>query len=160
VLTLDDYPSLALYARVVDLRSFSAAAREAGIAKSAVSRRVAGLEEALGVRLLARTTRALTVTEEGMRVYEHAAALVAAFAAAEDAAGERGRVRGNLRVNAPVTFGQMHLVEYRAPALSRARPRLLRSSICRVRTPVGQRGADTLLVELEQQRSPSQCPRR
>jgi DNA-binding transcriptional LysR family regulator len=119
VLTLDDYPSLALYARVVDHRSFSAAAREAGIAKSAVSRRIAGLEEALGVRLLARTTRALTVTEEGMRVYEHAAALVAAFAAAEDAAGERGRVRGNLRVNAPVTFGQMHLVGAVAAFLDR-----------------------------------------
>lgn len=109
MLTLDDYSSLALFARVVHHRSFSAAAREAGVAKSAVSRRVARLEATLGVRLLARTTRALTVTEEGLRVYEHAAALVASFRAAEDAADGQGQVRGNLRVNAPVTFGQMHL---------------------------------------------------
>ncbi len=119
MLSLDDYPSLALFARVVHHRSFSAAAREAGIAKSAVSRRVARLEEVLGVRLLARTTRALTVTEEGMRVYEHAAAIVASFKAAEDAADGQGKVRGNLRVNAPVTFGQMHLTRAIAAFVTR-----------------------------------------
>jgi DNA-binding transcriptional LysR family regulator len=107
---LDDLPSLALFARVVHHRSFSAAAREAGIAKSAVSRRVARLEEQLGVRLLRRSTRTLSVTEEGLRVYEHCAALVASATAAADAAGAtRDTLRGTLRVNAPVTFAQMHL---------------------------------------------------
>jgi DNA-binding transcriptional LysR family regulator len=110
MISLDTYPSLALFARVVHHRSFSAAAREAGIAKSAVSRRVAQLEKALGVRLLQRSTRRISVTDEGLRVYEHCVALVAAGAAAEEvAAGAEGEVRGTLRINAPVTFAQMHL---------------------------------------------------
>lgn len=110
MIPLDDYPSLALFARVVHHRSFSAAAREAGIAKSAVSRRVAQLERTLGVALLHRSTRSLSVTDEGLRVYEHCANLFAAAAAAEQAAGAGGSaVRGVLRVNAPVTLSQMHL---------------------------------------------------
>ncbi len=110
MLDLDSYPSLVLFARVVHHRSFSAAAREAGIAKSAVSRRIAELEQALGVRLLHRSTRALAVTEEGLRVYEHSAAIVAAAAAAEETVGGAGHeARGTLRLNAPVTFAQMHL---------------------------------------------------
>jgi len=113
---LDDYASLALFARVVHHRSFSAAAREAGMAKSVVSRRVARLEKALGVRLLQRSTRALSITDEGMRVYEHGAALVAAARAAEDAATQ-GAVRGVVRVNAPVTFGQLYLARAAASFL-------------------------------------------
>jgi DNA-binding transcriptional LysR family regulator len=110
MLGIDDLPSLALFARVVHLRSFSAAAREAGIAKSAVSRRVARLEDALGVRLLRRSTRSLSVTEEGLRVFEQCAKIVAAAGAAEEAAGlEGGIARGVLRVGAPVTFAEMHL---------------------------------------------------
>jgi DNA-binding transcriptional LysR family regulator len=120
MLVLDDYPSLALFARVVHHRSFSAAAREAGIAKSAVSRRIARLEEALGVPLLRRSTRSLSVTDEGLRVYEHCAELVAAAAAAEEAtASASGGVRGVLRVNAPVTFAQMHLARAIAGFLQR-----------------------------------------
>jgi len=107
---LEDLASLALFASVVRHRSFSAAAREAGIAKSAVSRRVAALEDRLGVRLLLRSTRTVSVTEEGLRVYEHCAALNAAAAAAEEAAGSaRAGIRGTLRVDAPITFAQMHL---------------------------------------------------
>src|SRR5262245_19539526 len=109
MIALDDYPSLALFARVVHHRSFSAAAREAGIAKSAVSRRVAQLERTLGVPLLRRSTRSLSVTDEGLRVYEHCANLVAAAAAAAEATSESRGVRGILRVNAPVTFAQMFL---------------------------------------------------
>ena len=77
MISVDQVGSLALFARVVQHRSFSAAAREAGLAKSAVSRRIAELERTLGVRLLHRTTRTLSLTEEGVRVHEHARALVA-----------------------------------------------------------------------------------
>lgn len=112
MLALDDLQSLALFARVVQHRSFSGAAREAGIAKSAVSRRVAHLEAVLGVRLLLRSTRKLSLTEEGVRVYEQCVALLAAASAAEAVAGgARDAVRGTLRVNAPVTFAQMHLAK-------------------------------------------------
>ena len=110
MLPLDQYPSLVLFAQVVQHRSFSAAAREAGIAKSAVSRRIAELERSLGVRLLQRTTRTLHPTDEGLRVYEHCAALLAAGAAVQDVAGQSlGDVRGVLRVNAPVFFAQTRL---------------------------------------------------
>jgi DNA-binding transcriptional LysR family regulator len=107
---IEDLPSLALFARVVDLRSFSAAAREANIAKSAVSKRIAGLEARFGVRLLNRSTRALSLTEEGLRFYEHCSTVIAAARAAEESVSSANREpRGTLRVNAPITFAQMHL---------------------------------------------------
>ena len=87
MIPIDQVSSLALFARVVHHRSFSAAAREAGLAKSAVSRRIAELESVLRVTLLHRTTRALSLTEEGVRVHEHARALVAAADAAQEVAG-------------------------------------------------------------------------
>jgi DNA-binding transcriptional LysR family regulator len=107
---LDHYASLALFSRVVQLRSFSAAAREAGIAKSAVSRRIAHLEDALGVRLLTRSTRSVAPTGEGLRVHAHASRMVTAAASAIGEAGsEEGPMRGLVRINAPVTFSQLHL---------------------------------------------------
>lgn len=106
----DDLPSMALFARVVQLRSFSAAARQAGLAKSAVSKRIAGLEARLGVRLLVRTTRNLSLTEDGLRFYEHCAALLAAAEAAEDAVSESSQTaRGPIRVNASVAFAELYL---------------------------------------------------
>jgi DNA-binding transcriptional LysR family regulator len=110
MIPVDQIASLALFARVVQHRSFSAAAREAGLAKSAVSRRIAELERALGVRLLHRTTRSLSLTEEGVRVHAHASALVTAADAAQDVAGiATGAVRGTLRLNATVAFSQLYL---------------------------------------------------
>lgn len=107
---LDHYAPLALFARVVQLRSFSAAAREAKIAKSAVSRRIARLEDALGVRLLNRTTRSVTPTAEGLRVHAHATTMIAAAASAAGEAGsDEGPMRGLVRINAPVIFTQLYL---------------------------------------------------
>ena len=118
---LEDLASMALFAQVVRLRSFTAAAREAGLAKSAVSKRVRLLEERLGVRLLVRTTRKLGLTDDGLRFYEHCAALVAAAAAAEEAvAGASTVLRGTVRINAPVTLAQMFLARALAPLLARA----------------------------------------
>jgi DNA-binding transcriptional LysR family regulator len=89
--SLEDMGSLALLAKVVELRSFSAAA----------------LEKKLGVRLLVRTTRQVTLSETGLRVHEHCAALLLAARGAAEAlqattAGERGLVR----INAPGLFAQ------------------------------------------------------
>jgi DNA-binding transcriptional LysR family regulator len=109
-LPLDHVATMVLFAQVVTARSFTEAARRVGITKSSVSRRIARLEEALGVRLLRRTTRKLALTEEGMRFYEHCARLVAeADAAAEAASGASRELRGGLRVSAPVTLSQLHL---------------------------------------------------
>lgn len=120
MIPVDQVASLALFARVVHHRSFSAAAREAGIAKSAVSRRIAGLERALRVRLLHRSTRTLSLTEEGLRVHEHARALVAAADAAQEVAGlATGAVRGTLRLNATAAFSQIYLARAMADFLAR-----------------------------------------
>lgn len=107
---LEHLADFALFARVVELRSFSAAAARSGIARSAVSRRITLLEKRLGVQLLRRTTRRLSLTAEGLRFYEHCARLGELASAAEDSvAGASDEVRGTLRVSAPVTFSQMHL---------------------------------------------------
>lgn len=107
---LDHIASLALFARVVQLRSFTAAARQSGIAKSAVSRRIRLLEQRIGVQLLRRTTRKLAVTDEGLRFYEHCARILAAASAAErEVAAASTALRGSIRISAPVTFSQMHL---------------------------------------------------
>jgi len=117
---LEDLVSMALFARVVQQRSFSAAARDLGLVKSAVSKRVAQLEERLGVRLLTRTTRKLSLTEDGVRYYEHCAALLAAADAAEEAiAGASTATKGRLRINAPTTFAQLYLARALAGYLER-----------------------------------------
>lgn len=109
---LEDLASMALFAKVVQHRSFSAAARDLDVVKSAVSKRVALLEERLGVRLLTRTTRKLALTEDGARYYEHCANLIAAADAAEEAvAGASSSIAGRLRVNAPVSFSQLYLTD-------------------------------------------------
>jgi DNA-binding transcriptional LysR family regulator len=110
-LGFDDLPAMATFARVLQLRSFTAAAEEQQLAKSAVSRRIAQLEARLGVRLLARNTRKLAPTEDGLRLYEHCAALLVAAQTASESISDAARVpRGKLRINAPVTLSHMVLV--------------------------------------------------
>lgn len=107
---VDDLVGMALFARVVQERSFTRAAARVGMAKSTVSKRVAALEAGLGVRLLQRTTRRLSVTPEGARFYEHCAQILDAAEQAEEAAREESaHPRGTLRVSGPVAFGRMHL---------------------------------------------------
>jgi DNA-binding transcriptional LysR family regulator len=93
---------LLLFARVVDEGSFSRAAGRLGLPKSTVSRRVAGLEQQLGERLLLRTTRKLTVTDFGVAVLEHARHVVEDVAAAASLAQNRQiEPSGRLRVTMP-----------------------------------------------------------
>jgi DNA-binding transcriptional LysR family regulator/transcription elongation GreA/GreB family factor len=109
--TPDDLVGMAFFARVVEARSFSDAARALGVSKSAVSARVARLEERLGVRLLHRTTRRLALTADGVRLYERCARVVAeADEAAEILAGASAVPRGVLRVHASGAFAKDHLV--------------------------------------------------
>ncbi|MBO9123850.1 MULTISPECIES: LysR substrate-binding domain-containing protein [unclassified Rhizobium] len=98
-----------VFARVVRDGGFSAAARNLDLTPSAVSKLIARLEARLGTRLLLRTTRALTLTEEG-EAYHHAALkiLQALDDADQEAAG--GAIRGRLRINATIPFGTMFVV--------------------------------------------------
>ena len=107
---LDRLQSMAVFARVAEQGSFSAAARQMGLSKSAVSKHVAALEEHLGVRLLNRTTRQLVLTEAGEVYRDHCARVVQEVEVADLAAAEHSLTpRGRLKVNAPVTFGFLHL---------------------------------------------------
>ena len=101
---------MAVFAAVVELGGFTAAARELGLSKSAVSKQVARLEGRLGTRLLQRTTRRLSPTEAGAVFHEGCQRALAEAAAAEAAVTHlAGAVRGRLRINAPMSFGVQHL---------------------------------------------------
>src|SRR5687768_11572765 len=120
----DDILGMMYFARVVEARSFSDAARALGVSKSAVSARVAKLEERLGVRLLHRTTRRLALTADGVRLYERCARIVTeADEAAEVAQGASAVPRGTLRVHAPSGFAQAHLTSAMGDFM-RAHPKL------------------------------------
>ena len=113
-LLVDDVVSMVLFARVVEERSFTAAAARLGMRKSTVSRRLAALEEDLGVRLLHRTTRRLSLTDAGLAFYQRCARVTAeADAAAALAQGLGGAPHGTLRVNTSSVLGVRHL----APAV-------------------------------------------
>jgi DNA-binding transcriptional LysR family regulator len=106
---------MAVFARVVEAQSFTAAAAQLGMSRSAVSKTIAALEDRLGARLLNRTTRRLALTEVGQAFYERSARIVAEAEDAELAVSSLQEVpRGTLRINAPVSFGALHL----APALA------------------------------------------
>jgi DNA-binding transcriptional LysR family regulator len=111
---MDTLSEMAVFARVVQFRSFTAAAKDLGLSKSAVSKQVSRLEDRLGARLLNRTTRRLSLTEVGEAFYERCARIVDEARAAEaEAMNLADAPRGVLRINAPMTFGTQHL----APAI-------------------------------------------
>ena len=108
---MDRLQAMQTFVRVVEAGSFTAVARQAGATQSAISKQVAALEQALGARLLSRTTRALALTEEGQRYFEQARRLVAEIAEAESVVrGASQQLSGWLRVAAAVGFGRMVLL--------------------------------------------------
>ena len=112
---MDTISGMITFARVVEANSFSEAARRLGVSKSAVSKQIARLEDRLGARLLNRTTRRISPTEVGAAFYERCARIVAEVEEAELAVTRlQAEPRGVLRVNAPMSFGILHL----APAIA------------------------------------------
>jgi DNA-binding transcriptional LysR family regulator len=101
---------IAAFVAVAESGSISEAARRLQLAKSVVSARLAEVERTLGATLLHRTTRRLSLTEDGSAFLERAARIVREVDdAAADMAERRGTLSGPLRISAPVTFGRMHL---------------------------------------------------
>lgn len=90
--------------------SFAEAARVQGRSPQAITRAIAALEDRLGTRLLHRTTRAVSLTDEGARCLERARELLAEFEALESSPDARVDLRGALTVAAPVLFGQLHVL--------------------------------------------------
>ncbi len=119
---MDKLAAMRGFVEVVDRGSLTAAGRALGRSLPAMVRSLAALEEDLGAVLLRRTTRRMSLTEEGRLYLERCRRILADVAEAEALVGSgRAEVRGELRVTAPVLFGQMHV----APALrdfARAHP--------------------------------------
>ncbi len=108
------------FVSVVESGSVSEAARRLRLSKSVVSERLAELERSLGGMLLHRTTRKLTLTEDGTAFLERASRIVQEIEeASAEMAERRGTLSGPLRIAAPVTFGRMHLGPALYPFLAR-----------------------------------------
>lgn len=118
------FSAIPMFVAVVENGGFSAAARTLGISKSAISKRINQLEAHLGVRLLHRTTRKLSLTEAGERYFKHAALAVTAASQAEDAVTElQGEPQGRLRISSPMSFGRLHVAPL-IPKLLKRYPKL------------------------------------
>jgi DNA-binding transcriptional LysR family regulator len=116
--------SFRVFARVVEKESFSAAARDLHTSQPTVSKSIAALEEALGARLLNRTTRRLALTEEGRTVYAQALGALDSVEAVRNAVGKRRAApAGLVRIGTPVSFGRLQVAP-RVPALLARHPEL------------------------------------
>ena len=102
--------ALRLFMRVARARSFSAAARELGLSQPSASRILAVLERDIGVALLTRTTRAVTLTEAGVNYLARIEPILAALEEADHAARGTGELRGTLRVGLSSSFGVRELI--------------------------------------------------
>ena len=110
-MALENLTGMAIFARVVEMKSFTRAARELGMTKSTVSKQIGRLEDRLGLRLLNRSTRQLSLTEAGAAFYQGCRQMVAEAEQAEQAVSFLAEApRGTLFVSAPVSFGTLHIL--------------------------------------------------
>jgi len=99
-----------IFVRVVEAGSFSTAAQRLNLSRSVVSKQLQALESSLGVRLLQRTTRQVSPTEIGLAYHEHCLRILAEVEAAEGLVTSlQEEPRGTLKINAPMSFGTLHL---------------------------------------------------
>jgi DNA-binding transcriptional LysR family regulator len=119
---MDRLKQLETFAAVVQRGSLSAAARSEGVAPAVIGRRLDALEERLGVKLLVRSTRHLTLTHEGSAFLEDCQRLLVDLANAEASVSAGGvKASGHLRITAPAGFGRRHVAPW-VPAFRQAHP--------------------------------------
>lgn len=107
---MDSLTDIAVFVQVVESGSFTAAAERLSLSKSVISKYVTRLEDRLGARLLNRTTRRLSLTEVGRAFYERSERGLQEIAEAEaEVSRLQGEPRGILRINAPMSFGVLHI---------------------------------------------------
>jgi len=117
---LDRFAAMTAFVAVVDHKGFAAAARHLHVAPSAVTRLIGALEDGLGVRLLRRTTRSLSLTDAGERYLGRARVILSELRDVEDSArAERVAPRGRLVVTAPAVFGRLHVAPLMSAFLAR-----------------------------------------
>ena len=108
---MDVLALMKIFVRVAEAGSFTAVGHEQGTTQSTISRQIAALEQHLGARLLMRTTRALSLTEDGRAFLAQALRALDAVAEAEGVVGRRrGKPTGLVRLATPVVFGRLHVV--------------------------------------------------
>ena len=107
---LPDFEAWAMFAAVVEHRSFTDAAKALSVSKATVSKAVTRLEQQLDTSLFSRTSRRLALTESGKRLADHAARILAEGQEAEEAArDETAALSGTVRIGAPMTFGLLRV---------------------------------------------------
>lgn len=117
---MDMFAALRAFVSVVNEGAFARAARQMGVATSSVARQIDGLEAHLGTVLINRSTRRLTLTDVGTDYYDRALQIMQDLDEANASAAMIGRrVKGVLRVNAPVAFGQLYLAPHLPRFLAR-----------------------------------------
>jgi DNA-binding transcriptional LysR family regulator len=107
---MDTLESMAIFVRVVERGSFSAVAREIGLSQPTISKQISALEKRLGGRLFARSTRQLSMTDEGQRYYQQCRSILAAVENAEHTfhSGQE-RIAGSLRIGSSGSFGRIQI---------------------------------------------------
>ena len=107
---MDRLQAMHLFVRVAELSSFSAVAQQMGLARSAVTRQIAALEQHLGIKLMVRSTRRLMLTSAGAAYLEKCRVILNLVEAAETGvAEERQTPRGMIRISLPLTYGLMRV---------------------------------------------------
>ncbi|WP_353235464.1 LysR family transcriptional regulator [Diaphorobacter ruginosibacter] len=143
---MQDLNDMLFFAEVVERGGFTAASRALGIPKSRLSRRISELEQQLGVRLLQRTTRKLSLTEVGETYLRHCQAMREEAQAAADAVAQvKGTPRGTVRVSCPVTLAQTVLGELMPAFLERCPEVRLEMAVLNRPVNVVEEGLDVAL---------------
>jgi DNA-binding transcriptional LysR family regulator len=110
---MDIFTAMKVYCSVVENDSLADAARKMNVSPSVVSKHLSALEDHLGVRLLNRTTRRISITEEGTAYYERCKQIITDVAEAEiEVSSAHTAPRGLLKITAPVTFAHRHLTPH------------------------------------------------
>jgi len=110
---MDILKSMQVFCRVAEAANFSEVAREMGMSQPSVSKQIAALEKHLNVKLLNRSTRQLNLTNSGQKYYEHCLHIIDELSEFESTLrSEQTKPTGILRINTPITFGELNIVPH------------------------------------------------